>query len=98
MPKHDYVKTEVLKTEREKQGFTYEEMAARMGYRSKSTYMYIENGSTVPTLPVMLKIAHILDKPIEYFFKMDVQDIQTKQIGNEGDCATDTNAPTGTEG
>lgn len=83
MATQKYVKTEQLKIERDKKGYTYEDMARLMGYKSKSTYMYIENGQTIPTLPVMIKISQILHKPIEYFFNTEVQFTQT---------------PTGTEG
>lgn len=77
LDKTKYVK-HTLREERVKQNKTYEDMAKEMGYKSKSTYMYIENGQTVPTLPVMLRIAQILNKPVEYFFSMQVQDAQTE--------------------
>lgn len=85
MEKLKYVKS-TLREERIKQNKTYDDMAKLMGYKSKSTYMYIENGQTVPTLPVMLQLAQILNKPVEYFFNLQVQDAQTN------------NQPTGTEG
>lgn len=85
MEKLKYVKS-TLREERIKQNKTYDDMAKQMGYKSKSTYMYIENGQTVPTLPVMLQLAQILNKPVEYFFNLQVQDVQTN------------NQPTGTEG
>lgn len=84
METQKYVKTKQLKSEREKNGYTYEDMARLMGYKSKSTYMYIENGQTVPTLPVMIKISEILNKPIEYFFNTKVQLTQTNPTGTEG--------------
>lgn len=80
--KTKYVKTDVLKAERESRGLTYEDMASLMGYSSKSTYMYIENGTTTPTAPVMINIANIFKKPIGYFFNLEVQDTQT--TGTDG--------------
>jgi transcriptional regulator with XRE-family HTH domain len=74
--KTKYVKTDILKEERESRGLTYEDMANLMGYNSKSTYMYIENGTTVPTAPVMIKIANIFEKPVGYFFDLEVQEPQ----------------------
>jgi Helix-turn-helix. len=50
-------------------------MAYKMGYKSKSTYMYIEKGKTVPTLPVMLSISQILGKPIDYLFSLEFKEI-----------------------
>ena len=77
MNKTKYVKTDILKAERELHGYTYEDMAEKMGYKSKSTYMYIENGQTTLTLPVMIKICQIFKKPLGYFFNIEVQVSQT---------------------
>jgi DNA-binding XRE family transcriptional regulator len=78
-----YVKP-TLKEERIKQKLTYDDMAKALGYRSKSTYMYIEKGQTVPTLPIMISISQLLQKPITYFFNLEVQGTQTKPTGTEG--------------
>lgn len=83
MDKPMYVKP-TLKEERIRQSMTYEDMANALGYRSKSTYMYIEKGQTIPTLPVMISISQILKKPITYFFNLEVQDTQSKPTGTEG--------------
>ena len=69
--------TDRLKKERSKLGYSYEEMANALGYSSKSTYMYIENGKTEPKLSIMLKISTILGKPVGYFFNLKVQENQT---------------------
>lgn len=68
------VYTEKLKEERKKKGLSYQEMARRLGYKSKSTYRYIELGQTAPKLKIMTQIASILGKPIGYFFNLEVQD------------------------
>ena len=90
MNKIKYTKTENLKKERANNGYTYENMAKMMGYKSNSTYMYIENGQTVPTLPVMLQISKIFNKPINCFF---VTDYQAAQIFKNENLI-----PTGTDG
>lgn len=66
-----------LKQSREQKGLTYEDMAGKLGYRSKSTYMYIETGRTVPTLPIMRKISKFLENEVGYFFNIDVRDNRT---------------------
>lgn len=71
------VNTENLKLERRKKLLTYSDMAALLGYKSKSTYMYIEKGITTPRLPIMKDISRILEKPIDYFFNLEVQENQT---------------------
>ena len=49
-------------------------MADLLGYKSRSTYMYIERGFTEPRLEVMNKIAIIFNKPVSYFFNIKVQE------------------------
>ncbi|HIT87003.1 MAG TPA: helix-turn-helix transcriptional regulator [Candidatus Coprocola pullicola] len=74
---NQFVNTERLKLERTKKELTYGDMSRLLGYKSKSTYMYIERGITIPRLPIMRKIAVILGKPIGYFFDIEVQEFQT---------------------
>ncbi|MEA4805135.1 helix-turn-helix transcriptional regulator [Acetobacterium wieringae] len=71
------VYTERLKEERKKKGFTYAYMAKQLGYKSRSTYRYIELGVTAPKLSIMTQIAFILGKPISYFFNLEVQETNT---------------------
>lgn len=66
--------TDKLKDEREKRGYSYADMSKLLGYKSPSTYMYIEKGKTTPKLDVMISISKILDKPLDYFFNLKVQD------------------------
>lgn len=69
-----YTNTENLKKERLEKGFTYEDMANFLGYKSKTTYMYIERGVTSPNIKVMNNISKILGKPVQYFFNLNVQE------------------------
>lgn len=72
--------SERLKEARIALNLSYEDMARKLGYNSKSTYMYIENGTTEPKLSIMLKISSILNKPVEYFFNLEVQESQTSEL------------------
>lgn len=67
------VHTNRLRAERKRQGLSYEKMAEKLGYKSKCTYMYIENGKTKPKLEIMLKISEILGKPVDYFYNLELQ-------------------------
>lgn len=67
-----------LREERLKKNYTYEDMAKLLGYSSKSTYMYIERGITIPKLDTMNALADIFKKPVQYFFDLKVQEYGTK--------------------
>ena len=69
-----------LREERIKKNYTYEDMAKLLGYSSKSTYMYIERGITIPKLDTMNALADIFKKPVQYFFDLKVQEYGTKKI------------------
>ncbi|WP_242825106.1 helix-turn-helix transcriptional regulator [Acetobacterium woodii] len=77
------VYSDKLREERKKKGLTYEAMAYKLGYKSKSTYRYIELGKTIPKLNVMTEIASILNKPVGYFFNLEVQEYGTKYDRNQ---------------
>lgn len=68
-----------LREERLKRNYTYEDMAKLLGYSSKSTYMYIERGITIPKLDTMNALADIFKKPVQYFFDLKVQEYGTKK-------------------
>lgn len=72
--KEKLVYTERLKQEREAKGFSYKDMAEQLNYKGKTTYMYIENGNTQPTLKKMRNISRILGKPVAYFFNLNIQE------------------------
>ena len=71
--KNNLVYTDKIKAERESKGLSYKDMAEKLNYKSKSTYMYIENGVTQPTLFIMREISRILEKPVAYFFNLEIQ-------------------------
>ena len=39
--------------------------------------MYIERGEVQPTIDTMNKISKVFGKPVDYFFKLNVQEAQT---------------------
>lgn len=57
-----------LKKVRKAKGYTQADMAALLGYSSKSGYAMIENGRNVPKLHTAIRIARILDMEIETLF------------------------------
>lgn len=57
-----------LKQVRKAKGYTQADMAALLGYSSKSGYAMIENGRNVPKLHTAIRIARILDMEIETLF------------------------------
>ncbi|WP_058990635.1 helix-turn-helix transcriptional regulator [Anaerococcus rubeinfantis] len=68
-----------LREERLNKNYTYEDMSKLLGYKSKSTYMYIERGITMPKLDTMNAIADIFHKPVQYFFDLKVQEYGINQ-------------------
>lgn len=78
MEVNNNIYTDRLKESRESKNISFREMARLLGYRSPSSYMYIEKGDVQPTIETMNKVSNILEKPVEYFFKLNVQDSQTK--------------------
>lgn len=78
---------EALYKARKDSGFTLEEMAHLIGYKSKVTYYYIENNKTEVTLKTASEISNILKEPIEKlfpnFFMHEVQDTQTYKKNHE---------------
>lgn len=59
---------EVLKNARLEKGYTQEEMAALLGYKSKSGYCMIERGVNQPPLRIALRISEILGPPVGNLF------------------------------
>lgn len=70
-----------LKNARKKCGYTQEDMAKLLGYKSKATYCNIENNKVKVTLDTAFKISQILNRPIDKlfpnFFKYEVQETRT---------------------
>ena len=78
MKDNNNIYTERLKQVRTSKGISFREMAKRLEYKSPSSYMYIEKGEVQPTIDTMNKISVILGEPVDYFFKLNVQDTQTR--------------------
>ncbi|WP_205739333.1 MULTISPECIES: helix-turn-helix transcriptional regulator [Halanaerobiaceae] len=57
-----------LKKLRVEKGFTQQEMAEKLGYKGKSGYCQLENGTVKMTLEQAKKIAEILGDDIEKIF------------------------------
>lgn len=80
----------VLQRIRKEQGYTLDDMARMLGYKSKVTYYNIENNEVKVTLEIACKIASILNTPIPElfpnFFEQKVQETQTttKSTGTIG--------------
>ncbi|CAK7002853.1 helix-turn-helix transcriptional regulator [Tissierella sp.] len=78
MKDNNGVFTERLKDARKINRISFRKMAKMLGYKSPSSYMYIERGDVQPTIETINKISEILGQPVEYFFKLNVQESQTK--------------------
>lgn len=78
MKDNNGVYTDRLKKARKEKNISFRKMAKLLGYNSPSSYMYIERGEVQPTIETMNKISSILGRPVNYFFKLNVQDTQTK--------------------
>ncbi|RXZ84301.1 XRE family transcriptional regulator [Paenibacillaceae bacterium] len=59
---------ERLKSARKAKGLTQADMAALLGYRSKSGYAMVETGRNIPPLGTALKIAMIVGSDVESLF------------------------------
>jgi putative transcriptional regulator len=70
---------DALKAARIKKGYTQEQMATMLGYKSRSGYCMIERGTNQPPLRVALKIAELLEQPVDVLFHgIQVHDSRTK--------------------
>ena len=78
MTDNNGIYTDRLKKARQERSITFRKMAQLLGYNSPSSYLYIERGDVQPTIRMMNEISNILGQPVDYFFKLNVQDNQTK--------------------
>lgn len=69
----NYVFTDELKKERKIKGYTIEDMAKMMGFKSKVAYYNIEMGIAEPKITHINKISKILGKAPKKFFNFKVQ-------------------------
>jgi DNA-binding XRE family transcriptional regulator len=75
----EYVNREALRRERFAKGFTAEHMAECLGKSSPSSYTNIENGIIEPKISDMVVISKVLEKPVGYFFNLELQDSQNSE-------------------
>lgn len=66
-----------IKQKREELGWTQEDLANRMGYKSKSTINKIEMGINDVTQSKIVKFAEILDTSISFLMGWDQEQIDT---------------------
>ena len=77
MKDNNGVYTERLKKARSENKISLRDMAKLLDYKSPSSYMYIERGEVQPSIDTMNMISSVLNKPVDYFFKLNVQENQT---------------------
>lgn len=72
---------ELLKEERIKKGFSQSHMAKALGFKSRSSYFFIETGVTSVTVDLAKKISVVLglskEKFLEIFYEEIVQESST---------------------
>ena len=68
-----YVYTDELKKERKQRGYTIDDMARFLGFKSKVTYYNIEKGITEPKISHINRISKILGSEPENFLNFKVQ-------------------------
>lgn len=71
--KTKYVYTDELKKERKQRGYSIDDMARFLGFKSKVTYYNIEIGITEPKISHINRISKILESKPENFFNFKVQ-------------------------
>lgn len=70
---------EILRAARQAKGYTQQQMAEFLGYKSKSAYNMIENGVNQPPIGVALRIAELVEKDAKLLFgAYMVQECRTK--------------------
>jgi transcriptional regulator with XRE-family HTH domain len=78
----EYVNTENLRKERYAKKISMADMASFINKKSESSYLNIENGNVEPRISTINKISEVLKKPAQYFFKINVQDSCTENVGH----------------
>ena len=59
-----------IKPQRRKQGMTQADLATEVGV-SRQTIISIEKGTCVPSTFLALRLAHVLNKPVEELFNIE---------------------------
>lgn len=78
--------TNLLKGLRLSKGYTQEFMVTKLGYKGKSGYCLLENGSVKMSVEKAIKIAEILEVDPGIFFTNKVEDTSTHnqlKVSNE---------------
>lgn len=60
-------------------GWSQEELASRMGYKSRSSINKIENGRPV-TQKIIFRLSEVLDVPIDYLMGWEKDDAKTQTV------------------
>lgn len=68
-----YVKTDELRLSRIAKRLTYKDMAEKLGFKTATSYYNIEVGKSMPTIEIMNNVSVILNKPVQNFFNIKVQ-------------------------
>lgn len=69
-----------IKSRRIELGMTQMDLAKKMGYKSKSTINKIELGINDINQSKMVKMAHVLEVPVEYFIDDNVVENSTASV------------------
>lgn len=69
-----YVNTEELRNSRIKKGKTCVDMSKELGLRSPVSYYNLEVGIVEPKISQMIKVSEILNRPIQKFFNLKLQE------------------------
>ena len=68
-----YVKTDELRLSRIAKRLTYKDMAEKLGFKTATSYYNIEVGKSMPTIEIMNNVSVILNKPVQNFFNIKIQ-------------------------
>ena len=79
---------ERVKTLREQKGMTQEELAIKLGYKSKSSVAHIENGRDIPR-SMVVKLADILDTTPAYLMGWDTEQKESTPIKQDRSAVID---------
>lgn len=86
----DFVFTENLRRERYIKKISLFEMAQKLGKKSPSSYMNIENGLVEPRLSDMLKVSEILNGSIENFFNLKLQETWSCEVDEKEEANSES--------
>lgn len=79
---------ERIKRLREQQGLTQEELAKKLGYKSKSSVAHIENGRDIPR-SMVAKLATVLDSTPAYLMGWEEKSTRAEVINKVKELSDD---------